>query len=156
PQRGYYTLAASPTRRSPSQSTSVQRNVRRLLCLTPILAVEECVDVGTLGEAAAVGVEPARLGAGPGLVRLVLALEDPVDMQIGAGLDGARDRAVLREAQVLEVARGDPAPAGEEPGSDHRAAVEVVAPIPAVVRDLVPPMRLDRREEHAADDDRLS
>src|SRR5262245_49328846 len=77
---GHHTLAASPTRRSPSQSTSVQRNVRRLLCLTPILAVEECVDVGTLGEAAAVGLEPARLGTGPGLVRLVLTLEDPVDV----------------------------------------------------------------------------
>src|SRR5262249_57849214 len=51
--------------------------------------------------------------------------------------------------------RRDVARAGEGPGADHAAGVEVVALVPAVVRDLVAGVRLDHREQRAAELDRL-
>src|SRR5260370_514122 len=77
-----------------------------------------------------------------------------VGRRAGGGVEGTGGGGFSRGTGGLQVAGGDPAPAGEEPGADHGAAVEVVALVPAVVGDLVPLVGLDQREEHAADFDR--
>ena len=118
---------------------------------------EDGVDVPPLGEAATVGVERVHLWSGPRReVVFVVTLLDEVDRDVRAGVGRARDRLVVSgPASVLELACRDPAAAGEEPGADHAARVEVVALVPAVVSELVPLVRVDEREQHAADLDRV-
>ena len=62
--------------------------------------------------------------------------------------DTTEEVGVGAEAQVLQRSGGDEPPSGEQPRTDHAAGVEVVTLVPAVVGDLLPPVRLDEREQH--------
>src|SRR5690606_37538659 len=92
----------------------------------------------------------------PGTMLLEPAFVYPVDREVRARLDGRpRERAVGRIAERLQRLRRHPASAGEQPRPDHAPRVEVVALVPAVVRDLMAAMGIDEGEQHAADLDRI-
>jgi hypothetical protein len=119
--------------------------------LGALVAVEQRVDVVAVGEHPLVAVQPVDLAAGPVGVLLGPAGQHPVERQVRPGPVVAEERTgIAADAPVLQVMGRDPALAREEPGADHAPRVEVVALVPAVVGDLVALVRLDQREQHAA------
>src|SRR5262249_62198705 len=101
------------------------------------------------------GGEPFDLLGAPFHPLAELAREDPVEREVRADHRVGSDRRVGRVALLLARPCRDIARARERPGADHAPGVEVVALVPTVVRDFVPEVRLDHREQRAAELDRL-
>ena len=62
-----------------------------------------------------------------------------------------RDGGVGRVAQGLQLPGSDEAATGEHPGHRHRARIEVVVLVPAVVRVVVTLVGLDHGDQRRAD-----
>ena len=73
-----------------------------------------------------------------------MARYEPTD---GSGVIGGLGRVALR----LALSGRDEARTANVPRADHAAGVEVVALVPAVVRDLVALVRLDHGEQERAE-----
>jgi len=113
--------------------------------------LERREDVITLQIDAAVRQQPLVGRDGPPQVVLVAAGGQPVCRDVLAELDRIGDRRVLRDAQLLQVGRSDPAASGEGPRHRHHAGVEMVVLVPAVVCRVVADVRLHHRDQRRAD-----
>ena len=118
--------------------------------------VHERVHVVAVREHAPVLVQPVDLVGAPLDPLAELAGEDPVDGEVRAGRGVGADRA-SRPGTAWPCTRG--VATKRVPATFHapiwQPGVEVVALVPAVVRDLVALVRLDHRDERAAELDRL-
>ena len=122
----------------------------------PLEAVEARVDVVTVLEHSAGGVEHVHLVHGPAVPLVVVAVEHVVDAEVAPHLRvGHEGGPADRVAPGLQRGRGHEPGAGEVVGTDLAAGVEVVPLVPPVVGHLVAAVGLDQRVQDRADPDRV-
>ena len=133
---------------------NVDRHRIRVAVAIRLMKVEGGVSVAALLESPAGQVKLPHLVGSPGEMVVMVAALHPVDGQVRATFDRIVDRIVLDgESQILERPRSHPAATRKAPRAGHATAVVVVAFIPPVISDLVASVGVDKRVEHAANQD---
>ncbi len=119
---------------------------------TEPIALKRGVHVQAFGEATTEGHERvSHCENRPPLVVGFVALGDPVERDVATRVGGLHGRVGNRDASLAQCLRCNPATTGEGPRPVHRAGVEVIVFVPAVVLALAADVGFDHRDQRPAD-----